>query len=210
MSYPLRKGRPITGWDGKSLDQLAYNRSLWVTARPVAQEESFLQTWLYFGLICEFTCANTTNSEEDPSSLEAASSKETIDLLYDALLVKDDGGTYVRLDTHSLDILLEIGRARMPQDPEARKERYQHLVLCLVCAQGVLFGAPKDFDHAVRCSIAALGDLFKNTADYALRRLNTPAPLGQTWSAEFFTEEVCLLSIFVFQLPLEHVSRSGS
>ena len=203
----MRKGRPITGWDGKSLDQLAYNRSLSVNARPIAEEESFLQTWLYFGLICEFTCANTSHSEGDLSPLEA-SSKETIDMLYDAVLAKDDGGTYVRLDTHSLDILLEVGRSRMPQDPEARKVRFQHLILCLACAQGVLFGAPKEFDHAVRCSIAALGDLFKNTADYALRRLNAPMTIGQNWSTGFLTEEVCLLSDFVFQLPSEHISSS--
>ena len=204
LSYPNRKERHITGWDGTSLDQMAYNRSLWVNPRPTAEEESFLQTWLYFGLICEFTCANTSNSEGESSPLDA-SSKETIDRLYKAVLVEEGDRTYVRLDTDCLDLFLEVGRSRMPTDPEVWKTRYQHLTLCLSYAQAVLFGASKDFNHSVRFSIAALGELFTTTANFALQRLNVPTTFGRIWSTGFLTDEVCVLSKFAYPTHLEHI-----
>jgi hypothetical protein len=197
MSYPTRKGRPIPEWDGTKLDHMAYYSAQWVNPRPTAEEESFLQTWLYFGLISEFTGANASNSDGDSAPLDTGS-KEILDQLYNAVLVEDGGRTYVKLDKECLDLFKEIGRSRMPTDPEARKNRFKHLILCLKYAHSVLYGAPKDFDHSVKFSIAALAELYTTTTKFFLERLQVPVTFAGIWSVGFLTEDVCIFASFVF------------
>lgn len=163
MSYPTRIGQPITAWNGSSFDFAEYSyETTNVNPLNIKKHESFLQTWLYFGLLAEFLGINESVEGDETGS------KDQLDQLYESILLRKDGNTYVALELETLESWLDIVRSRSSPDPEIRKNRYQHLILCLTYTHPVLTSVPKEFNHAIKCSIAALGELLNNTVNFGL------------------------------------------
>jgi hypothetical protein len=95
-------------------------------------------------------------------------SKEIIDRIYDGLVVRDGDERYVTLDTDHLELFLDITRARFPKDPEGKKRRYGHLILCLTYVHPMISMAPREFNHNIKLSIEAIGELFSQTINFGL------------------------------------------
>lgn len=76
-----------------------------------AEQESFLQTWLYFDLIAEFLGANSTFNSSDSDSADnnsldishtVMSAKDILDIIYNTVLFQDGESTFVVLDDAGL------------------------------------------------------------------------------------------------------------
>lgn len=189
MSYPARKGRTLTAWNGTSFDLIEHYRSERANPTPLKDLEPFIQTWLYFGLLVEFSGINLSSLEEDSSVLTDSTSKDVVDRIYDTMLVHEGDKTYVSLDSDCLRSYVESTRPRLPKDPEIRKKYYHHLTLCLSCAHSLLSTMPKDFNHAVKYSIAALGELLMHTVNAGFQFLQIQPKFGRYWGNAFLNDE---------------------
>jgi len=192
-SYPLRKGRPeLELIDGVKFDQSKIIRSLEVNPIPLAEQETFLQTWLYFGLIAEFLGANSEDLED--VSLGVEGKAETLGFIYDTILVQEYESTYIVLNQDSLQTLLDRTMSRIPQEVEPQKARYLSLGRCLMHTGAILNTLPKDFRHTIRFSIAAIGEMFTYIVVSGLHRLKLPlndaisAP--RFWSSDYFNNNM--------------------
>jgi hypothetical protein len=185
LSYSARKGRAAHALDGTPFDSLSHQRAEHINPTPVDEQESFFQTWLYFGLIAEFTGVNAVDEAFfDPDK------RQGIDHIYNTILVSDSDQSYVKLDQETLGTLLVLGRAKLPPDLEGKKKYYCHLQLCLSYVHAMISMVPKEFNHAIRCSILALGELFTVSTNFALEALQVPLSFGRTWSASFLSDEM--------------------
>jgi hypothetical protein len=182
LSYPARKGKLENMLKDGSLDVIEYARSERVNPTPLNEIESFFQTWLYFGLIAEFTGANC----DDDAGIDR-SENDALNQLYKIVLVED--GSFVRLDRQCLDEFLVAGRGKISKDVEVRKAHYNHLAECLSYAYSCATQFPPEFNHAVRCSIAALGELFMTTINFAFEMLGLPL-FGRDWKTGFLNEDM--------------------
>ncbi|TVY56490.1 hypothetical protein LCER1_G003061 [Lachnellula cervina] len=165
VSYPVKK-------ESAGLNYLRAQR-----VTPVREQESFLQTWLYFGLICQFIGANAVDGGPPTSQ-----SPEVIDRVYDLIVVQDDSGLFVRLDEDGLNSLRDIGLSLLSREPEARKAHLDRMIFCLSCTQAILEQLPRDFNHMVRYSIASLGEIYAETVNVGLERLQLPNSFNRMWS----------------------------
>lgn len=177
MSYPTRKGVDLA----ISLEE--YYRNARVKPTPTSELESFLQTWLYFGLIAELTGLNSVDTPPETTA--------DMDQVYDLVLATEGDETYVRLESWTLVTLLVLGRASIPTEIEAKKAWYSHLISCLTLAQPMITRVnDKAFNSALRWSIAALGDLFTYTVNYALEQLQIPKTFARDWSTGLLDESI--------------------
>jgi hypothetical protein len=136
MSYPARNGfAAAEGYNTKSFDLTVHHRSQRINLIPVKDLEAFYQRWLYFGLIAEFVGINSTVDSDEGN--------ETLERIYQALLVEDGGETCVRLDSACFQEFLAIGRANMPPELAARRARHKRLISCLAYAYPILTSLPR-------------------------------------------------------------------
>jgi hypothetical protein len=186
ISYLSRNGKVNNTFNGSSFDFMEHVRAESVNPTPVKEKESLLQTWLYFGLIAEFVGINAGDNTRPAKHQD---SEKLVEQIYDSLLVRGDGQTWVRLDVDHLEGFLAMGKAHLPQDPDAREKRYNHLNECLTCTHQVLANLLKEFNHAIKSSIAALGELFTHSLGAELERLQVPRSFGRNWGRGFLNEE---------------------
>jgi hypothetical protein len=185
LSYSARKGKAAHALDGTPFDSLSHQRAECINPTPVDEQESFFQTWLYFGLVAEFTGVNSVDEASfDPDK------RQGIDHIYNTILVLDGDQSYVKLDQKTLGILLDLGRAKLPSDIDGKKKYYNHLQLCLSYVHVMISMVPKEFNHAIRCSILALGELFTFSTNFALEALQVPLSFGRSWSTSFLSDEM--------------------
>ena len=188
-SYPSRRSQPLSGWDGETFDIQEYYRSQRVNPTPVAELESFAQTWLYFGLLSEFLCVDISELGVLTSTVDKPESKAIVKSIYDATLLQVGDEQYVNLTSDCLNSFLQSTRPRLPKDREIIKKFYEHLNLCLSCTRSMLAVLPPEFNHAVKYSIAALGELLMHTVNIALKRLGVKPKFGSFWGKGFYNEE---------------------
>ncbi|TVY20878.1 hypothetical protein LARI1_G001539 [Lachnellula arida] len=177
VSYPVKKGKSNYLINAESFDLMDYYRAERGNPTPVREQESFLQTWLYFGLICQFIGANAVDGGPPTSQ-----SKGIIDRVYDLIALQDDSGPFVRLDEDGLNSLRDIGLSLLSKEPEARKAHLDRMIVCLSCTQAILEGLPRDFNYMVKYSIASLGELYTQTVNVGLEHLQLPKTFSRMWS----------------------------
>jgi len=190
LSYPDRKGRPISAWNGMDFDQAEYIRSERVkdTATSSEELEQFIQSWAFFGLLAEFIGINLKGSEED--NLIPKNSQVILDHMYETTVVQREyGKKIIVMDWDYLESSCEMMILILPKDPAAQKERYAHLSTCLSYAYSMLLNVPEDFDHAVKYSIYALGEFLMETVRFRLESLSVPPTVGRLWGKGFLNEE---------------------
>ena len=194
-SYPTRKGRAeLSLVDGDVLNDLETIRFLRVNPIPVAEQESFLQKWLYFGLIAEFLGANSGDLEDRSSvkSPDTGSSKDILDTIYNTVLFQEHGASFVVLENDGLQKFVNIAMSKIPQDIEAQRAWYIHLNRCLAHTHSVLSISPKEMNHTIRFSIAAIGEVFTYIVLNGLRGLKDQTPTARSWTTGYFNNEAKL------------------
>lgn len=189
VSYPSRKGKPLSAWDGKTFDLGEYHRSQRVNPTPLEELEPFIQTWLYFGLLAEFLCVNVSQLGIASPLVDQQEFKEIVNHIYKTTLVQDGNRTYVNLDSDCLDLFLQRTRPRLAKDPEIMKNFYQHLNVCLACTKSVLAFLPPHSNHAVKCSIAALRELLMHAVITAFQFLGLKESFNRSWGVGFLDKE---------------------
>ncbi|KAG0651411.1 hypothetical protein D0Z07_1659 [Hyphodiscus hymeniophilus] len=185
LSYPRRVGKAEAG--AALSDLMNYRRSERVNPTPIREQESFVQTWLYFGFIAEFLCANS--KEGTPNSLKPEGSQEIIDQLYGMLVVQEGETSYVSLDDNKLNELLAIARSRLPESREALIEHYEHLLNCIAHAHPIFSSLPRDFNHTVKYATAALFELVAQAIRSVMSLLGIPRVFGRDWADGYLNEE---------------------
>jgi hypothetical protein len=189
VSYPSRRGKLLSVWDGKNFNLQEYHRSERVNPTPLLELEPFVQTWLYFGLLSEFLCVNISEVGLGTLAVGEQEFKTIVDRIYDATLLQDGDGHYVSLTSDCLNSFLQSTRPRLPQDPEIKKRFYEHLNLCLSCTKYMLVSLPAEFNHSVKCSIAALAELLMHTVNTAFQLLGLKPEFGRFWGKDFLDKE---------------------
>lgn len=185
-SYPSRIGKPITAWDGKTLDLQEYHRMMRVNPTSLEDLQPFIQTWLYFGLLAEFLSVNLSGLGINSP---VAGGQAIVTAIYEATLVQDGDKTNVRMDDDTLNSFLQSTRSRLPKDPATRKSYYEHLNLCLSYTNLILSALPIEFDHSVKCSISALAELLMYTVNLGFQHLGVKQGFGRFWNANFLDKE---------------------
>ena len=190
LSYPDRKGKSINSWNGMTFDQTEYLRSERVKDAPTSSEElePFLQEWAFFGLLAEFSGINSKASGDD--SVVSKESQTLLDEMYETMLIQDkEGKTIVTLCWDYLSSCREMMVQRLPKDPTAQKERYEHLHTCLTYAHSLLKNVPEDFNYAIKYSICALGEFLMQTVRFELEKFSVLSTPGRIWGRGFLDEE---------------------
>jgi hypothetical protein len=103
-------------------------------------------------------------------------------------VIQDEGQSFVRLDDEGLNVSRDIGLAQIPKDAEARKAHYNQMIECLSFTQAIQEGLPRDFNSMLKYSIASLGEIFTQTVNFALERLQLSKTSGRIVSnfSEYF------------------------
>lgn len=154
---------------------------------PAAKLQSFLQTWLYFGLIAEFLGLNETTDGQRYVPLEQA--REEIAALHRDMLQETESGNRLLSGLTVLsksDLFKE--RVRLSSDIPAR---LLYLHGCLSRAMLMINNSYNQLDFCIRYSIAGLAEMFM-TSLYSSSHLFTPKitlPLaGFNWFREYLIE----------------------
>jgi hypothetical protein len=122
--------------------------------------------------------------------LPSLSSKDIIDQVYKSIVLEeDDGQRFIKLDEDGLNTLRDIGLSQLSGDLEARKAYCDRMFECLSCCQAILAGLPRDFNYLVKYSIASLGEMFTQTMNFALERMQIPRTFGRMWSVGFLNQD---------------------
>ena len=185
LSYPVRVGKAEAG--AASFDLMDYQRVERVNPTPLREKESFVQTWLYFGFICEFLCANTKGDSSGSSTPEG--SQEIIDQIYNMMVVPDGDNFNIELHDVGLNKLLDLARPRIPTDKEARIRHYEHLLTCIGHAHYIFSALPKGFNHTVKYSIAGLFELVTQAVRSILSLHGVPCIFSRGWATGYLNQE---------------------
>ncbi|XWW93971.1 hypothetical protein V2A60_001910 [Cordyceps javanica] len=137
-------------------------------AIPAAKLQSFVQTWLYFGILAEFLSLNELEDGRRLVSLEQA--REEMAILYREYSKDGDNGKLLT-GVHILgqtDTFVE--RVRLAGD---LGPRFHYLHQCLTRSVLIVNNSFNQLDYSIRYSIAALSELFM-TNIYASSHLVSP------------------------------------
>lgn len=198
LSYPAKVGRPEAGdaW----FDQTKYKILETFSPSSVPELESFIQTWLFFGLIAEIMGATRDeltleSSSKSDSTLEdnfpTLSSREVLDRIYDLVLVKrENGDCEIVLNAEGLQTILDITKARWPSNIETQQIRYDYLSRCIKCAYNILKSLPREFNHNVKSSIMGVLELFSQTLQRTAKATGLKYDYIQLYIPEYFTDDI--------------------
>ncbi|KAJ6789168.1 hypothetical protein PWT90_03292 [Aphanocladium album] len=137
-------------------------------AVPAPKIQSFVQTWLFFGLLAEFLSLNELEDGTRLVSLEDA--QEEMAALYREFSTRSDNGqlltglpllTKTAVFTERVNLSGELG------------PRFHYLHWCLIRSMLIINNCCNQLDYSVHYSIAGLGELFM-TKLYAESHLTNP------------------------------------
>jgi hypothetical protein len=143
---------------------------------PVEEQVPFFQTWLFFGLVCEFL------GSFDASGVAPG---DIVESVYDTVVEEQGGLKYVTTRSLFADKLFQAWDLyKHNSTPEQRLATFRHLFRCLQIVQLMLSGPNRHFDHAVKYSIASVAERLGYEVDTELAACNFAermplAPLGK-------------------------------
>ncbi|CAK7226462.1 hypothetical protein SBRCBS47491_006240 [Sporothrix bragantina] len=130
---------------------------------PHAEQEAFLQTWLYFGLLAEFFGLN--KNENGDRLVDDETAQAELDALYREYVEEyDEGGVSKKYITIGPMVratkapLTIVARLRLSGPGIEKRIRYLHRCLKFSCFL-LNTATHSPFDPAIKTSIAALGEL---------------------------------------------------
>ncbi|OAA60851.1 HET domain protein [Cordyceps fumosorosea ARSEF 2679] len=152
-------------------------------AVPAAKLQSFVQTWLFFGLLAEFLSLNELEDGTRLVSLDQA--REEMAELYREFSTTGDDGQKLLTAAPILgkaDMFVERVKLAGELAP-----RFHYLHACLTRSVQVVNNTFNQLDYAIRYSVAGLGELFM-TNIYASSHLVTPRIVLPTSSFNWFRD----------------------
>ncbi len=170
LTYPLRIGKP---WilELASHGLLSYTKYQQFDICPKEEQESFFQTWLFFGLLYELlggafleeNYLNTTNS----------------------------GGILLCTDK----LLPQLDRywiSRKENVSEESSRQFDHIRNCLFMAANVWNATHPDFDWGIKFTIAALGEVVGHGLQeaYTTLKLGDNTIISNGWDPGFFGPQI--------------------
>lgn len=167
LSYPHRKKKPWIMPDVNDPLYMPYQIFEKTHPTPKTEQESFIQTWLFFDLLNEVL--GDLYREED-------------------FLVKDPAATdRFILCTKKLRPLLKAAcRSRFEKTSPDTPSRFDHLRNCLTLVAKVSFAFRSDFDWGLMCSIAAVHEATVYSLNQIARNLEFAAIPNLPWAQKFF------------------------
>ena len=160
LEYPLRTGRPHFMTAGT--DFAAYNMHERMNSTSIPELESFLQVWLFFGLL-----------------------QEILGDLYDYndfwALDNTDSQRGKRASTSKLLALVEAWVGKR-QTHEVDQPSYEHIAECLRLTFTILHGASPDINRNLRVSIASVGEVLTYAVDTAFLVVPKESRCPYMWS----------------------------
>lgn len=168
LTYPLRKGKPWMVPD--KADPLYIPYVIYEVMRPTpkAEQESFMQTWLFFGFLNEVL--GDLYSEED-------------------FVVKDDAAESDRfvVCTGKLRPLLEAAcKLRFEEEPHAIQKQFENLRECLLLLITVSSAFRSDFDWGLMCSIAAVHEATVYSIHHITKKVGSGEIPTMPWAGKYF------------------------
>lgn len=165
---------------------------------PQPEQEAFLQTWLFFGLLAEFFGLNENDAGQ--RLVDAKTAEKEIAALYEDYVEEIDdrngNSTPVKYLTGSRMLqakdapFLIVTRLRLAGS--AIRQRIQHLHRCLSFSCFLLNTAIQtEFDPAIKSSIAALGELLSTgfaTASTLKRIPSAGASFSFAWADRYLED----------------------
>ena len=146
LTYPLRKGRAYMVPAAGHVSYLDYEL-LYPT--PVSELESFLQTWLFFGLL-----------------------REILGELYhheDFVIVGEKNLSSTRVvSTSKLLSLIDTWIRNTSTSNSNSRISYEHIAECLWLARTTLQAAPAGFNHSQLFSIASVAEMMGSCREQSL------------------------------------------
>lgn len=172
LTYPRRKNRPWVVPDANDPLYLPYASFEGMHPTPKAEQESFMQAWLFFGLLNEVL--GDLYCEED-------------------FLVKDTAETdrFILCTKKLRPLLKATYRLCFENASHATRRQFDHLRECLILVVTVSFAFHSDFDWGLLCSIAAVHEATVNTLNRAAQRLGFDNIPNIPWRKEFFRAAIC-------------------
>jgi hypothetical protein len=151
LTYPLRRNKP---WmiPNDELGESNFSKHEVLHPTPHEELESFLQIWLYFGLIFEFLFFG--NKGPDSADREDTPRDKDIRMMYD--LFRSDDRRFI-ISSEIRAIFPELFKFSW-ESKEDYLRRCKHLDLCLIRTNFVLDCVGPDFDPSLKFAIAALED----------------------------------------------------
>jgi hypothetical protein len=187
LTFPARKGRPemVSPTFPPGAEFGMYEKA---HPTPVKELESLYQTWLYFGLLCEFLNINEDSPGVPPRT--EGNKEDELDAVYQFFVVSTEEG---EKSLTSLPILMPgLELWKWKGDEDTRKVRCRHLFECLRITQWMLQWLPSNFDPRIRYSIAVLAEFFNfNLGTIVVTsRWNDVQTFFGPWAAGFLTKSV--------------------
>lgn len=172
LSYPHRKHKPWVVPDVNDPLYIPYATYEQMRPTPKLEQESFMQAWLFFGILNEVL--GDLYREED-------------------FLFKDTALTdRFMLCTKKLRPLLKAAcRLRFGKTSSATRKLFDHLRKCLTLVITVSFAFHSDFDWGLMCSIAAVHEATVYTLNHVAQRLGSANIPNLPWAKKFFGVAIC-------------------
>ena len=178
LSYAVRQGRVPQGSPWRQ--NLAFSSD--------DDRDSFIQTWLFFGLLGEFCNCNSSELDQGVDGRSAA--KKALDIIYRRLVHQNGDEKYVVVDFDTLNFFLQFARSRPSKDATQKAARWKHLVVCLRHAWEVLlYHKLKHMNHIIKNSISANCEILMQTLRATGSMMGMKIDFGMNWSSEYLDEQ---------------------
>lgn len=167
LSYPHRKQKPWVVPDENDPLYIPYATFEKMRPTPKAEQEAFMQAWLFFGLLNEVL--GDLYCEED-------------------FLVKDpaERDRFILCTKKLRPLLKATCRLRFGKTSQATRRQFEHLRKCLTLVVTVSFAFHSEFDWRLMCSIAAVHEATVYTLNHIAQRLGWANIPNLPWAKKFF------------------------
>jgi Heterokaryon incompatibility protein (HET) len=185
LSYPKRNDKPWLELPGGDLPYMTYAVSENIRLIEQKEQERFLQTWLFFGLLHEMLGDSYCERDfivQDPNSPESKF-LSTVNLLPKLELVWGNL-------SHSQIGQPQTSAPRRPKgmveiSKEDEKVHYDHIRSCLRLCSIICAEAHPDFDRRIKYCISSVCELVAHAAMRAFNRWDDM----QLWASRFYENE---------------------
>lgn len=164
LTYPLRKGRAYMVPAVGHLPYLDHER---LHPTPVSELESFLQTWLFFGLLHEIL-GERYDREDFVRHDESSSTPTTV------------------VSTAKLLALIDAWIRGIAMTDSNDRLSYDHIGECLWLVRTTLQAVPADFNSSQRYSIASVAELIGFAANKAFDVQSLDSKCPSVWTLNFY------------------------
>jgi hypothetical protein len=149
--------------------------------------DSFIQTWLFFGLLGEFYNCNSSELNQGVDGRSAA--KKALDIIYGRIVRRKGDEKYIVVDLDTLNFYLQVARSRPSKDAAQKAARWKHLVVCLRHAWEVLLYHKQHMNHIVKNLILANCEILMQALYATGAMMGMKLDFGMDWSSKYLDEQ---------------------